>query len=152
MKGKTRIFIGLLVLLASVLTPNASHASNKTIKNLYFSLTYPSVVKMPKGDCGSFKVSYVLGIKAKQVGFGQVTSGVLVDSDLAAGTYWTLELAVGTPLKDKGTAKWKFCKSDWLDERDNARIGIGPGTYDIVFLSDFGGNEEEKSGKIKFVK
>jgi len=107
---------------------------------------------MPKGNCGSFKVSYTLGIKAKQAGFGQVTSGVLVDSDLAAGTYWTLDLAVGTPLKDKGTATWKFCKEDWLDDRDNARIGISTGTYEIGFVSDFDDDEQEKWGKIKFTK
>jgi hypothetical protein len=107
---------------------------------------------MPKGDCGSFKVSYKLGIKAKQAGFGQVTSALLVGLDAASGTYWTLELGVGTPLKDKGTATWKFCREDWLDDGDNARIGVVPGKYDIGFVSDFNSDEQEKWGKITFVK
>jgi hypothetical protein len=150
-KLSTLILSLLMVVSVSVFMPSA-HAANKTLKNLYFSMTFPATVKMPKGDCGSFTVSYKLGIKAKQVGFGQVTSGVLVDTDLAAGTYWTLGLAVGTDLKDSGKAKWKFCKEDWLTEDEDARIGISPGTYKIGFVSDFNDDEQEKWGTIKFTK
>ena len=141
-----------MTLSVLVFIPSA-HAAQITVKNLYFSLTYPSVVKMPKGNCGSFKVSYKLGIKAKQAGFGSVTSGVMVDeSDLAAGTYWTLDLSVGTPLMDKGTATWKFCKDDWVTDGDDARIGILPGTHQIGFVSDFDDDVKEKWAKIKFTK
>ncbi len=155
--GMRRIFIVtvtfVMMLSLSVFVPSA-HASNKTIKNLYFSLTYPSVVKMPKGNCGSFKVSYVLGIKAKQAGLGSVTSGVVVDqSDLAAGTLWYLNNEpFGTALKDKGTAVWKFCKEDWLSEDDDARIGVSPGTHEIGFVTKFAGDVQEKWAKITFKK
>ena len=143
----------LMVVSFSVFMPSA-HAANKTVKNLYFSLTYPSVVKMPKGNCGSFKVSYTLGIKAKQAGLGSVTSGVVVDeTDLAAGTLWYLNNEpFGTALKSKGTAIWKFCKEDWITEDDDARIGIFPGTHTIGFVSDFNDDVQEKWGKIKFTK
>jgi hypothetical protein len=142
----------LIVVSVSVFIPSA-HAANKTIKNLYFSLTYPSVVKMPKGNCGSFKVSYTLGIKAKQFELGSVSSAVLVDkTDPAAGTVWGLNNPFYTVLKNKGTAIWKFCKEDWLTDDDDARIGIFPGTHDIGFVSEFGGDEQEKWGKIKFTK
>lgn len=143
----------LLTLSALVFIPSA-HASNKTVKNLYFSLTFPSVVKMPKGNCGSFKVSYTLGIKAKQAGIGSVTSGVVVDeSDLAAGTLWYLNNEpFGTPLKNKGTATWKFCKEDWITDDDDARIGIFPGSHQIGFVSEFNSDVQEKWATIKFVK
>jgi hypothetical protein len=152
-KTFTLILTLLFTFSAFVFIPSAQ-AANKTVKNLYFSLTYPSVVKMPKGECGSFKVSYTLGLKAKQAGLGSVTSGVVVDeSDLAAGTLWYLNNEpFGTALKDKGTATWKFCKEDWLTEDDDARIGIYPGTHDIGFVSKFGGDVQEKWAKIKFVK
>jgi hypothetical protein len=140
-------------LSASFFSPSAQ-ASQKTVKNLYFSLTYPSVVKMPKGNCGSFKVSYILGIKAKQAGLGSVTSGVVVDqSDLAAGTLWYLNNEpFGTALKDKGTATWKFCKEDWVTDDEDARIGISPGTHEIGFVSKFKGDVQEKWATIKFTK
>ena len=142
-----------MVVSVSVFMPVAN-AANITVKNLYFSLTYPSVVKMPKGNCGSFKVSYTLGIKAKQAGLGSVTSGVVVDeTDLAAGTLWYLNNEpFGTALKSKGTATWKFCKEDWITEDDDARIGIFPGTHTIGFVSDFNDDVQEKWGKIKFIK
>jgi hypothetical protein len=149
-KYTVSLFLVTLLVLSWALTPAAS-ASQNTLKNLYFSLTYPSVVKMPKGNCGSFKVSYILGIKAKQAGFGSVVSGVLVDSDLAAGIYWSLDLGVGKKLKNRGTATWKFCKRDWLDSEDEAYIGISPGTYNIGFVSDFNRDEQEKWGKIRFI-
>jgi hypothetical protein len=154
MKRLFALILSLLMVVSfSVFMPSA-HAANKTVKNLYFSLTYPSVVKMPKGNCGSFKVSYTLGIKAKQVGLGSVTSAVVVDeTDLAAGTLWYLNNEpFGTALKDKGTAIWKFCKEDWVTDDDDARIGIFPGTHDIGFVSKFGGDVQEKWGKIKFTK
>ena len=153
MRKLSRILIVFLLAISGTLIAPSANAAQVTIKNLYFSLTYPSVVKMPKGDCGSFKVSYKLGIKAKQVGYGMVTAIVIVGSDTAAGSYWTLKLgSIGTPLKANGTANWKFCKNDWLDDEDNARIGLNPGTYDIGFVSEFGNDYQEKGGKIKFVK
>ena len=154
MKKLSALILSLLMVVSvSVFMPSA-HAANITVKNLYFSLTYPSVVKMPKGNCGSFKVSYTLGIKAKQAGLGEVVSGLVVDeTDLAAGTLWYLNNEpFGTALKSKGTAIWKFCKEDWVTEDDDARIGIVPGTHTIGFVSRFGGVEQEKWGKIKFTK
>jgi len=152
MKRSFQVILSCAVLLSGIFLSPPANAATKTLKNLYFSMTFPTTVKMPKGDCGSFTVSYKLGIKAKQAGFGMVTSGLLVDSDLAAGTYWTLGLSVGTELKDSGKAKWKFCKEDWLTEDEDARIGISPGTYKIGFVSDFDDDEQEKWGSIKFTK
>ncbi len=141
---------------------HSANAASKTIKNLHFSLTYPAVVKMPKGNCGSFKVSYAKGLKLladtnkdgtpdEYFPF-QLFAGVLVDGDMAAGSHWTYDIpGVGVPLKNKGTATWKFCKQDWVDGTDE-RIGLQPGTYEISFYAKLRFEEIGKIGTIKFVK
>lgn len=144
-------FVSSVVVLLSILTPGASQAaSTQTLKNLYLTVTFPTTVKMPKGECGSFKVSYKLGMKAIQYGFGYSIVSVMVDSDVAAGKYFSYNLQMGSDSPENGTFTIKFCKNDWMDDTD-ARIGISAGTYDFGFLTNFDINTE-KYARIKFTK
>jgi len=157
-----RVLVVSLLIISNIMFSPSANAATKTIRDLHFSLTYPAVVKMPKGNCGSFKISYAKGLKlladTNQDGTPdeyfpfQLFAGVLVDQDYAAGSHWTYDIPnVGVPLKNKGTATWKFCKQDWVDGTDR-RVGLQPGTYEISFYAELRFEEIYKRGTIKFVK
>jgi hypothetical protein len=151
--NRHRISIIALVSTSMLLlfTPSSSYAaSTQTIKTLYLSITVPTQISMPKKECSTFKLSYTLGLKAKQAGFGYSTIGLLIDDDLAAGLFLSYNLGVGDS-PEKGTAQIKYCKNDWETEDGDARIGAVPGTHSIGFVTKYGG-DAEKWGKIKIVK
>ena len=151
--NKHRISIIALVSTSMLLlfTPSSSYAaSTQTIKTLYLSITVPVQISMPKKECSTFTLSYALGLKAKQAGFGYSTIGLLIDNDLAAGLYLSYNLGYHD-APEKGTAQIKYCKHDWENEDGDARIGAVPGTHSIGFVTKYDG-AAEKWGKIKIVK
>jgi len=151
---KTFFLAGALVAsLLNFLTTPAQAASKVTLKNLYMTVTYPSSVKMPKGDCGEFKVTYKLGLKAIAKGFGFASVTLFNDSDPAGGKYlsYNINLQPESESGQSGSFDLKFCKEDWTDPKGNERIGISAGTHTVWVYSKFG-DEVEKSGKIKLLK
>ena len=124
------------------------------------TVTYPSKVKMPKGDCGTFKVTYKLGLKAISKGFGYAVFILYNDEDPAGGKLLTYNMVGVTESEsgESGSFDVEFCKEDWMDPEDNwignDRIGISAGTHTIGLLTKFGdfGVSESKYGKIKLQK
>ena len=151
---KNFFLVGALIAsLLNFLTTPAQAASTVTLKNLYITVTYPSTVKMPKGDCGKFKVTYKLGLRATAEGFGFATITLFNDLDPAGGKYlsYNLSLQPESESGKSGSFDLKFCKEDWTDPKGNERIGISAGTHVVSVYSNFG-DEVEKSGKIKLLK
>ena len=147
---RTAVFSSVVILLSMLNLGAAQAAPTQTLKNLYLTVTFPTTVKMPKGNCGSFKVSYKLGMKAIQYGFGYSIVSVMVDSDVAAGKYFSYNLEMDSDSPENGTFTIKFCKNDWMDDTD-ARIGISAGTHDFGFLTSYD-IKTEKYARIKFTK
>jgi hypothetical protein len=131
---------------------SAQGASTKNLKDLYFSITYPSQIKLPKGKCGTLKVKYSIGLKMKQKDTWIVFVILAKDSDMASMEM--LSRGSGSTLNspDKGTINLKYCKEDWLDESGDAYLGVSPGTYTIGFAYEGVGFENEKESTIKIVK
>ena len=160
MKRLLGILLSITVVSSSVFISPQANAANKSIKNLWFSISYPATVKMPKGDCGTISIQYALGLRAKAAygrgDYGLIFAYIYWDEDKATGG----EYIVGTgngfddllQLQDKGTFAWKFCKTDYWNENQEARIGLAPGTYKIGFKTNFYDEKLEKFSTIKFVK
>ena len=147
---KIKLLVSLLLTALTINTQPTYAASTKNLKNLYLNVTYPPVVKMPKGNCGSFSIKYKLGLRAINYGFGYSIVSVLVDSDTAAGVYFAYGEDMIDNYPEEGTFKLKFSKNDWMDGSD-PRIGISPGTYTIGMLTYFD-DKVFKESTIRFVK
>ncbi len=151
-KYRLRVIAVITSSMLLLFVPSSSNAaSTQTIKTLYLSITVPTQISMPKKACSTFKLTYALGIKAKQAGFGYSTIGLLIDEDMAAGLYISYNLEPSSDAPEKGTAQIKYCKNDWETEDGDARIGVTTGTHSIGFVTKYG-DTAEKFGKIKIVK
>lgn len=140
-------------LLFAGLAPAA--AEPVTVKNQYFTFTYPSVVTLPNANCGTFKVKYAMtpALLRKGVGSVEITvwsfEGERMYLDwFAQKTVWyKVTKSLNSPTK--GTLTMNFCKTDWkltssksiADAYSSCSAkcdGVMPGKYKIVAEIDFG--------------
>ena len=148
-----------LFLFSSAAFASPANAKQITLKNLYFSMTYPSPVKLPKNGCASLKITYKSGIKLQRPGsFGFVTVVLVADDELAGFNIWTLNQGGDSDrLLTSGSGTLRFCRDDWLNSDGDGFVGISPGTHKIGIVTNFGTvgeknlEELEKTSLIKFV-
>jgi hypothetical protein len=157
---KTFIIVLTVFLSISSLPANAKNAKQATLKNLYFSINYPSIVKLPKSGCASVKIVYKKGIKAQRPGsVGYATAVLISEDEVAALHVWSLNPDTDSDvLLNSGTGALRFCRDDWLNSDGDAFIGISPGIHTMAISTNFGlasqpGSLEEleKTSTIKFI-
>ena len=149
----------VLFLFCSAAFATPANAKKITLKNLYFSVTYPATVKLPKSGCSSLKITYKKGIKLQRPGsFGFVTVVLGVDDELAGFKIWSLNQGSDSDrLFSSGSGELRFCRDDWLNSDGDGFVGVSPGTHTIGIVTNFGiagaGDLEEleKISLIKFV-
>lgn len=157
MRLLTRVMFNLVVvvsLLFAGLSP-ATAAETVTVKNQYFTFSYPSVVTLPNSNCGTFKVKYAMSPALLRKGVGSVEITVWsFEGDqmyldwFAQKTVWhRVTKSLNSPTK--GTLSMNFCKTDWKLKSSKSIAdaysscsakcnGVIPGTYKIVANIDFG--------------
>lgn len=160
--NKVILLLGVVVsLLFSTIAP-ANAVETVTLKNKYFTLSYPSVVTLPAGDCGTFKVKYAMSAALLRKGVGSVEITVWsFEGDemyldwFAQKTVWhKVTKSLNSPTK--GTLSMKFCKTDWKLTSSKAIAdaysscsskcdGVVPGIYKIVAQIEFVKGESEET-------
>lgn len=160
--NKVILLLGVVVsLLFSTIAP-ANAVETVTLKNKYFTLSYPSVVTLPAGDCGTFKVKYAMTPVLMRSGVGsvEITVWSFEGEDMyldwfAQKTVWyKVTKSLNSPTK--GTLAMKFCKNDWklgasksiadaYSSCSTKCYGVLPGAYKLVASIEFVKGESEET-------
>ena len=154
---------GLVFSLAFAGLAPASAVERVTLKDKYFTLTYPATVTMPAGNCGKFTVNYAMSPLLTKKGVGEIEialwsrdpeTGEYADAHAGKSVWYKVSKFLNSPLK--GSIPMQFCKTDWklknVKSRDEAFSvcttlckAVTPGTYVIVYNLGFAKGESEST-------
>jgi hypothetical protein len=152
----------LTILLAVVIGSGLSYgatpaqaSSTKTLGDLSGKWSFPSVVKLAKGNCGTIPISFKLGPRSLKEGTASTSFGYSMfflytsAADRYAGEVvsWS-----SFKLESGGTSikfKMKYCKEDWQNDDGDFLAGLKTGTISVAAITN---DDQEFYTKIKVTK
>ena len=139
--------IALVSVLALLMFPStfvpANASSTQTVGNLSGKWTIPKVIKLPKGECGTFNATFKLGPKSLKPGTNASSFGYS-----SLGLYTPMKEPMASQvvswsdyvLESNGSAsqsfKVKFCKSDWQNNDGDFLAGVTKGKVEVAIVQN----------------
>lgn len=153
----SRSAIAVLLVIGLISLPSSANAA--TLGNLTGKWSYPSTVSMPKGNCGTFTISFKVGFKTKAQDLNLSTTFTVgnAQGDLIAASTVLADngriddlFELGKTSGDKFTHRVKFCKKPWKDDFGDVFAGVTRGNKRVeVEITGDGGYFQ--AGVIRFV-
>jgi hypothetical protein len=146
-------------LLFSPMSVPAQASTTQTLGDLSGKWTFPKVIKMPKGNCGTFKATFKLGPRSLSEGTGSTDYGFStlfiytksMEPIAFAVASWE-DFALESNGSSSESFKVKFCKTDWQNDDGDFLAGISLGNNRVGVVTEAYKKSSEYKANIKVVK